>query len=249
MTDSQMKDRVKLLLRGGTAEAEASVPVTAPTQLMPQVHPHYTEHTLQLGQPQMPQSDPALQVLTLAQRTAEEHISAANRHADKTRMDAQAAAERVALDAQLHANRVRVEADRLMAEARAAAELTTHEASIRAEEIRREAAESLESAREQAEVIVDEGREHAEQLKVRAQQKYEDAVGGLGLRREALQQQIEALEVFDGDYRKRLTAFMQGQLRALWAEQPQVAGELEVPVAESVSVGQPGGPVPADEDG
>jgi hypothetical protein len=55
-------------------------------------------------------------------------------------------------------------------------------------------------------------------------------VGSLGTRRESLQQQIEALEQFDREYRSRLTHFMQGQLRALWVDQPQVNGELpEIP--------------------
>jgi hypothetical protein len=51
-------------------------------------------------------------------------------------------------------------------------------------------------------------------------------VGSLGTKREALQQQIEALENFDREYRQRLTTFMQGQLRALWVDQPQVSAEL-----------------------
>ena len=50
-------------------------------------------------------------------------------------------------------------------------------------------------------------------------------MGGLAARREALQQQIEALEQFDRDYRSRLTAFMQSQLRQLWVDQPQVNGD------------------------
>jgi len=65
-------------------------------------------------------------------------------------------------------------------------------------------------------------------------------VGSLATKREGLQNQIEALEQFDREYRQRLTAFMQGQLRALWVDQPQVAGELPEPqVAEAPA---PGGP-------
>ena len=70
-------------------------------------------------------------------------------------------------------------------------------------------------------------------------------VGSLGVRRESLQQQIEALERFDREYRARLTGFMQNQLRALWVDQPQV-GELEGaepevgrPVAGRPEAGEP----------
>ena len=52
-------------------------------------------------------------------------------------------------------------------------------------------------------------------------------MGSLATKREALQQQIEALEHFDRDYRGRLTTFMQNQLRALWVDQPQVDTSTE----------------------
>jgi 2-hydroxychromene-2-carboxylate isomerase len=71
---------------------------------------------------------------------------------------------------------------------------------------------------------------------VQAQQRYEDVVGGLSARREGLQQQIEALERFDRDYRGRITSFMQTQLRALWADQPQVAvDDAEVATQDQVT--------------
>jgi hypothetical protein len=61
-------------------------------------------------------------------------------------------------------------------------------------------------------------------------------VGSLGTKREALAQQIEALEQFDREYRSRLTAFMQGQLRSLWVDQPQVAGNLpEQPLVQQIT--------------
>jgi hypothetical protein len=81
-------------------------------------------------------------------------------------------------------------------------------------------------AREQAAAIAREAQGHAEQLKLQAQQRYEDSVGSLRAKREALQQQIEALEQFDREYRARLTSFMQSQLRALWVNRPQVDAEL-----------------------
>lgn len=141
--------------------------------------------------------DGALQVLALAQRTADDHIAAA-----------QVLAEQIHQEARAYAAEMRAEADRMMADARA-----------------------------EAERIVAGGGEYADQLKLRAQQRYEDAVGGLATKRAALQQQIEALATFDNDYRQRITSFLQGQLRALWAEQPE---PVDLPEIESQ---MPGGPV------
>ena len=69
---------------------------------------------------------------------------------------------------------------------------------------------------------------NADELGQQAQQRYDDVVGSLAAKREALQHQIEALELFDRDYRARLTAFLQNQLRTLWVDEPQVdADDLE----------------------
>jgi len=77
----------------------------------------------------------------------------------------------------------------------------------------------------------------------RAQQRYEDVVGSLAAKREALQQQIETLEHFDRDYRTRITSFLQNQLRALWVDEPQVNAE-EIEQSESVATTTP---APAQE--
>ncbi|GAA1634754.1 hypothetical protein GCM10009828_073280 [Actinoplanes couchii] len=177
----------------------------------------------------------ALQVLALAQRTAEEHVASAQHHADKIRTDALAAAEQIARDAQAHANNVRREADRVLAEARAGAEQMARDAQARAEEARRTAEKIVADARSRAETIGADAHAGAEQLKHQAQQRYDDVVGSLGAKREALQQQIEALEQFDREYRGRLTGFMQSQLRALWVDAPQMNEYVEEePVAEVI---------------
>ncbi|MFC7528204.1 hypothetical protein [Actinoplanes sp. GCM10030250] len=205
----------------------------------------------------------ALQVLALAQRTAEEHVASAQHHADKIRTDALAAAEQIARDAQGHANSVRREADRVLAEARAAAEQMARDAQAMAEEARRNAEKIVADARSRAETIGADAVAGAEQLRHQAQQRYDDVVGSLGVKREALQQQIEALEDFDREYRGRLTAFMQSQLRALWMDAPQVtadtgeileeepiAEELEAPPARHAQAAaeQPAGDEAGDED-
>ncbi|MBM2621133.1 hypothetical protein JIG36_37095 [Actinoplanes sp. LDG1-06] len=179
----------------------------------------------------------ALQVLTLAQRTAEEYVAAANKAAQAVREEAETNAEHCRQEAREYAEQMRSEADKLLTAARATAELTHREAQVQAADIRRQAELLLTEARAEAESIVAGGNETAEQLEQRAQRRYEDAVGGLSVKRKALQEQIETLEIFDAEYRRRLMAFLQGQLRALWADQPQAA------TFPAIELQLPGGPV------
>ncbi|GGQ40594.1 hypothetical protein [Couchioplanes azureus] len=207
VTEHQIKDRIKAVLAG-------SSPDTATSE-----HPLIVPGTMHPNQ--------ALQVLTLAQRTAEEHIAIANRQAEKIRTDAQAAADKIAADAETHSQNIRREADKVLAEARATAEKAARETRAQAEEARRSADRIVSEARTQAQTVAKKAEEQADQLKLQAQQRYEDAVGSLGAKREALQRQIESLERFDREYRARLTAFMQNQLRALWVDVPAVGDELD----------------------
>jgi vacuolar-type H+-ATPase subunit H len=213
VTDNRMKDRVKVMLNGTTTPD-----ITA------------AEPPLATANPGLPTQ--ALQVLTLAQRTAEEHVRDAQRYADKLRADAMAAAEQLARDADVHAQHLRRDADKVLAEAHAAAERALREAQTRIEEAQRNADRIVSKARAQAEAIAADAEQNAEELEQQAQQRYDDVVGSLAAKRETLQQQIEALERFDHEYRTRLTAFMQGQLRALWLDQPEVTGEPDHPVPE-----------------
>jgi len=208
VSDNRMKDRVKVLLNGTSSESETS------------------EHAL-VSPPQQPaHPNQALQVLTLAQRTAEEHVARAHHQADKIRTDALAAAEQIARDAQVHAHNVRREADKVLTDARAASEQVARDSHTRTEEARRTADKIVAEARAQCEQSGAEARASSEHLNQQARQRYDDVVGSLGTKREALQNQIEALEHFDREYRSRLTAFMQHQLRALWVDQPQVNMDL-----------------------
>jgi cell division septum initiation protein DivIVA len=212
VNDNHIKARVKVVRSGtsaGTATAE---------------HP-------QVGRDGPLHPDHALQVLALARRTAEEHVATAKRQADKIRADAQAAAEQSARDAQVHAHDMRCEADKVLAEARAASEQAARDDLMRAEDAERGADEILAAARDEAESIIGDAEERAEQLRLQARQRYEDSVGSLITKREALQQQLETLEHFDREYRARLTTFMQAQLRALWVDRPQVGAELQAPSA------------------
>lgn len=188
-------------------------------------------------QPTHPPQPPnqALQVLTMAQRTAEEHVQTARAQADKIRTEALGVAEQTAREAEQHAHQVRREADKVLFEARAQAEQIAREVQARADEGRRNAEKIEADGRSHAEAIAADAERNAEHLRVQAQRRYDDVVGSLGSKRAALQAQIEALEAFDQQYRSRLTTFMQGQMRALWVDQPQVTGELEHPGSHAVA--------------
>ncbi len=229
MTDNRVKDRVKGLL-GTLPSNEAG--------------DHVGMHSAATGSSgangtEMPHH--ALQVLTLAQRTADEHLATARQQAEKIQADARAAAEQTARNAEIHAHQVRQEADKVLADARAASEQMARDARAHAQEIDREAAKILADAQARAEAVAAEARANADELKALAEQRYDDVVGSLATRREALQGQIEALEMFDRDYRARLTRFMQNQLRALWVDEPHVGGE----VADRPGAQEPAPPVPA----
>ncbi|MCM4081239.1 hypothetical protein [Paractinoplanes hotanensis] len=180
--------------------------------------------------------DEALQVLTLAQRTAQEYIAAASEQARAVREEAEKNADHSREEAHAYADRVRAEAEKSLTAARVEAEATNREALAQATEIRRQAERLLAEARAEADRIIAGGNDSAELLERQAQQRYEDAVGGLSVKRTALQEQIETLEAFDAEYRHRLMTFLQGQLRALWTDRPQ---PVEVPQAEPPA---PGGP-------
>ena len=223
MTDNRMKDRVKVMLGTSPDGVTTEHALVSPTPVP--------------GLPNQALPNQALQVLTMAQRTAEEHVATAHQQADKIRTDALAAAENIARDAQIHAHNVRREADKVLFDARAGADQIGKDAQAAAEEARRNAEKIVRDAQARADSIAAEAKANAEQLNLQAQQRYDDVVGSLGVKRAALQEQIEALEHFDREYRGRLMAFMQGQLRALWVDQPQVTGELP---AQDESAGRHG---------
>lgn len=202
MTDSGMKGRVKGLLAGPPPGGEIPEQPDAASSSNAQRQ--------------------ALQVLTLAQRTAEEHVASAHHQADKIHADARVAAEQIVRDARAHADDLQRNAEKAVSEARTKAAQIARDAQAHADNTRRNADKILAEARVRAEEVAKDAQANADELKHQAQQRYQDVVGSLATKREALQQQIEALETFDRDYRSRLTAFMQAQLRALWVDQPQV---------------------------
>ena len=170
----------------------------------------------------------ALQVLTMAQRTAEEHLAGARGKADTICGEARAKADQIVREAQSQAQVLQQEAEKTLAEAHNKTSQIARDAQIHADTTQRKVEETLTDARNRADEMARKAKANADELMLQARQRYEDVVGSLASKREALQQQIEALEEFDREYRNRFTQFMQAQMRSLWADRPRVtAGEIE----------------------
>ncbi len=185
------------------------------------------------GAPEPAAQHQAVQVLTLAQRTAEEHIAGARHDADRICAEARATAEKIIGDARAHAHGLQKEAEKALSGAHAKSAQVARDVQAHADDAQRKAAEILSDAQARADEMAKNAQTRSDELRNQAQQRYEDVVGSLAAKRLALQEQIEALEQFDREYRGRLAAFMQNQLRALWVDAPQVADAQETDAAET----------------
>jgi cell division septum initiation protein DivIVA len=221
LNDSWLQGRVKELHRETPSEAER---VMRPPGAARAESPQQSE-ARRGGDAQQQ----ALQMLSLAQRTAEEHVAGAQREADRIQADARATAEQIVRDAQAQAETVRREADKSLSDARAGAARIAEDARASADNARRDGEKIVSEARARAAEIAKDAQASADRLKRQAQLRYEEMVGNLEAKREALQQQIKALQEFDRDYRGRLLTFMQAQLRALWVDDRHADAETETP--------------------
>ena len=80
---------------------------------------------------------------------------------------------------------------------------------------RREADKLLSDARTKSEEVTREARAKADALERDARQRHQEAMGGLDAKRTALQKHIEELKQFEREYRTRLKAYLESQLRDL----------------------------------
>jgi len=101
-------------------------------------------------------------------------------------------------------------ADQAIADARREADETLNRA-------RREADDVLTKARRQAEQITGDARARAESLERDAQERHRQAMGSLVQSREELERRVDDLRAFEREYRSRLKAYLEGQLRDLEA--------------------------------
>ena len=143
----------------------------------------------------------ALRTLLLAQRTADEAVAEARAEAAQIVATAQA------------------EADQLTERARAEAEQTLSAARAEAEQVRSsskaEAESTLSRARAEAERTLATARDSATQMEQQAQAKVQAATGDLEERTRSLESRIEELHAFEREYRTRLRAYLENQLREL----------------------------------
>ncbi|BCJ30904.1 DivIVA domain-containing protein [Actinocatenispora sera] len=91
---------------------------------------------------------------------------------------------------------------------------------------RREADKLLSDARAKAEDVTQKARTKAESLERDARQRHQEAMGGLEVKRAALQKHIEELKAFERQYRTRLKAYLESQLRDLGARGQGIEDEL-----------------------
>jgi DivIVA domain-containing protein len=91
---------------------------------------------------------------------------------------------------------------------------------------RREADKLLSDARAKAEEVTREARAKADALERDARQRHQEAMGGLDAKRTALQQHIETLKQFEREYRTRLKAYLESQLRDLEGRSQSLEAEM-----------------------
>ncbi len=123
-------------------------------------------------------------------------------------------------------------ADQAIADARREADETLGRA-------RREADDILTKARRQAEQVTSDARARAESLERDAQERHRQAMGSLVQSREELERRVDDLRAFEREYRSRLKAYLEGQLRDL------EAGAADSGVFPAVGSGQQQSPVGA----
>jgi DivIVA domain-containing protein len=121
-------------------------------------------------------------------------------------------------------------ADQAIADARREADETLGRA-------RREADDILTKARRQAEQVTSDARARAESLERDAQERHRQAMGSLVQSREELERRVDDLRAFEREYRSRLKAYLEGQLRDL------EAGAADSGVFPAVAAGPQQSPV------
>jgi DivIVA domain-containing protein len=91
---------------------------------------------------------------------------------------------------------------------------------------RREADKLLSEARTKSEEVTRDARAKADALERDARQRHQEAMGGLDAKRTALQKHIEELKQFEREYRTRLKAYLESQLRDLTGREQSLEAEM-----------------------
>jgi len=91
---------------------------------------------------------------------------------------------------------------------------------------RREADKLLTEARTKSDEVTREARTKADALERDARQRHQEVMGSLDTKRTALQKHIEELKQFEREYRTRLKAYLESQLRDLDGKGQGIEAEL-----------------------
>jgi DivIVA domain-containing protein len=91
---------------------------------------------------------------------------------------------------------------------------------------RREADKVLSEARSKADEVTRDARAKADALERDARQRHQEAISGLDAKRTALQQHIDTLKQFEREYRTRLKAYLESQLRDLEGRGQSLEAEI-----------------------
>ncbi|MGH3776301.1 MAG: DivIVA-like cell division protein Wag31 [Pseudonocardiaceae bacterium] len=105
-------------------------------------------------------------------------------------------------------SKARAKSEQLLSEARTKADGMVNEARTRADTV-------LHDAQTRAETLDRESREKAVSLERDAARKHTEILGGLSQEKSTLEEKIDELRTFEREYRTRLTAYLDSQLRAL----------------------------------
>jgi len=203
------------------AGTPGSVASAAPTPVQPVAAAPVAPLTGMEGQ------ESALRTLLLAQRTADAAIAEAQAEAEELLTRAKADAERTLTQA-------RAEASHTVQGARGEAETTLTSA-------RGEAERTLTAARNEAQQTMTVAREKAAKLEQDVAAKVEAATGGLEVRRRQLEVRIEELRAFEREYRTRLKAYLETQLRELTAGHPSTGEDVGTGVPADARAAAVGG--------
>ncbi|HEX6871298.1 MAG TPA: DivIVA domain-containing protein [Micromonosporaceae bacterium] len=106
---------------------------------------------------------------------------------------------------------------------------------------RREADKLLTDARTKADELTRDARAKAEALERDARQRHQEVMGSLDTKRTALQKHIEELKQFEREYRTRLKAYLESQLRDLDGRGQGIEAELTRPAPAAADGATTGG--------
>jgi DivIVA domain-containing protein len=97
--------------------------------------------------------------------------------------------------------------------------------------------EHVEAGKTERNKIISEAQAHAARLVREAEQKQRETLGDLEQQRQVLQGKVEQLKSFEREYRSRLKAYLENQLRELESKAAMPTGQADAEAARPVDTG------------